>query len=40
MLGVDAQELVFPSLDFSAQGLVEAQTQVFPSLHLLVELRD
>ena len=40
MLGVDAQELVFPSLNFPTQGLLEAQTLVFPLLRLLAELRD
>ena len=40
MFGVDAQELVFPRLNFSAQGLLEAQTLVFPLLRLLAELRD
>ena len=29
MFGVDAKELVFPRLDFSTQGLLEAQTLVF-----------
>ena len=40
MLGVDAQELVLPGLDFSTQGLLEAQTLVLPLLRLLAELRD
>ena len=40
MLGVDAQELVFPRLEFSTQGLLEAQTLVFPLLRLLAQLRD
>ena len=30
VFGVDAKELVFPRLDFSTQGLLEAQTLVFP----------
>ncbi len=40
MIGVDAQELVFPRLDFAAQGLLEAQTLIFPLLGFLAELRD
>ena len=40
MFGIDAKELVFPRLDFSTQGLLEAQTPVFPSLGLLAELYD
>jgi hypothetical protein len=40
VLGVDAQELVFPGLDLSTQGLLEPQTLVFPLLRLLAELRD
>jgi hypothetical protein len=40
VLGVDAQELVFPAINFSTQGLLEAQTLAFPSLRLLAELRD
>jgi len=40
VLGIDAQELVFPGFDFSSQGLLEAQTLVFPLLGLLAELRD
>ena len=40
MLGVDAQELVFPRLDLTAQGLLEAETLIFPLLGFLTELRD
>ena len=40
MLGINAQELVFPGLDSSTQGLLEAQTLVFRLLRLLAELRD
>ena len=40
VLGVDAQEQVLPGLDFSTQGLLEAQTLVLPLLRLLAELRD
>jgi hypothetical protein len=40
MLGIDAKELVFPSLDFSTRDLLEVQTLVFPLLRLLAELRD
>jgi hypothetical protein len=39
VFGVDTQELVFPRLDFSTQGFVEAQTLVFPLLRFLTELR-
>jgi hypothetical protein len=40
VFGVDAQELVLPRLDFAAQGLLEAQTLVFPLVGFLAELRD
>ena len=40
VLGVDAQKLVFPGLDFSTQGILEAQTLFFPLLRLLAELRN
>ena len=40
VLGIDTEELVFPGLDLSTHGLLEAQTLVFRSLRLLAELRD
>jgi hypothetical protein len=40
VLDIDAQKLVFPGFDFSAEGLFEAQALVFPLLGLLAELRD
>ena len=40
MFGVDAQELVFPRLDLTAQGLFEAETLIFPLLGFLTELCD
>jgi len=40
VFGVDAQELIFPRLDFPAQGFLEAQTLVFPLLGFLAKLHD
>ena len=40
MLGVHAQELVFPGFYFATQRLFEAQTLVFPLLGLLAQLVD